>query len=133
MCRSLRINKVCIPRLHYLNIVKRDGHKKQHVYVYQFLKINTPFYHEDHAYTAWSYTVLDLPICDDITVRHRETFCNDRGLLKYIYLNFSLSCSFIIEYSLPVQKWSFFKTHSYKSFRPMKRVWLNGIPIFGEA
>lgn len=47
-------------------------------------------------------------MCDYITVRHRETFYNGQGFLKYVCLDLSLFCVVFIGYSLPVKLVSHF-------------------------
>lgn len=58
-----------------------------HNAVFLCVQINT---YPVHAATARSTTMCGLHICNDITVRHREMFCNYPRVLKYVCLDLSL-------------------------------------------
>lgn len=52
---------------------------------------------EVYAITARSFVVCCLCMCNDVTVRHRKTFLNDREFLNMVSIFYSVLCHFPLD------------------------------------
>lgn len=70
---------------------------------------------EVYAITARSFVVCCLCMCNDVTVRHRKTFLNDREFLNMVSIFYSVLCHFPLDIPYQWRGWDIF--FSKRAFR----------------